>query len=172
MELYLVRHAIAHDRDPEQWPDDSARPLTADGERRFTAAARGLGRLIPTVNVVLSSRFARAWRTAELLHEHAGWPEPRACAELESGQPAAAALAPMVQHQLESAVAVVGHEPHLGELASLLLAGDPERLVLDLKKGGAVCLDLDTGVSPGTATLRWALTPKILRQLGAARGKH
>src|SRR5207253_362118 len=32
--LYLVRHAIAENRDAERWPDDALRPLTKDGERK------------------------------------------------------------------------------------------------------------------------------------------
>ena len=74
MELYLVRHAVAEARDAEQWPDDGLRPLTADGEAKFRKAARGLHRLAPTVDAVVASPFTRAWRTAELLQEEAGWP--------------------------------------------------------------------------------------------------
>ena len=69
MDLYLVRHGVAYDPDPAQWPDDKDRPLTQDGEKRFRRAARGLRELVPTVSVVLSSRWVRAWRTAELLLE-------------------------------------------------------------------------------------------------------
>jgi phosphohistidine phosphatase len=60
MDLYLVRHAIAGDADPSRWPNDSDRPLTPAGEKRFRRAARGLGRIVPKVDVVLSSTFARA----------------------------------------------------------------------------------------------------------------
>ena len=59
------------------------------------------------------------------------------------------------------AVAVVGHEPHLSELVSLLLAGDADAVALDLKKGAVVRLDL-TG---DAAVLRWVATPKMLRLL-------
>jgi phosphohistidine phosphatase len=40
MDLYLVRYAIAFDPDETQWPDDSQRPLTPDGEKHFKQAAR------------------------------------------------------------------------------------------------------------------------------------
>ena len=76
MYLYLVRHAIAHGRDPECWPDDSRRPLTPEGEEDFRGAARGLGRVVPEVDMLLSSSYERAWRTAEILAEQAGWPAP------------------------------------------------------------------------------------------------
>jgi len=31
MDLYIVRHAVAFDRDAERWPDDRERPLTPRG---------------------------------------------------------------------------------------------------------------------------------------------
>ena len=77
---------------PARWPDDAARPLTKEGIARFRAAARGLRRLVPAVDSVLSSGYARAWQTAELLHEVAGWQEPEECPALEAGRPATAVL--------------------------------------------------------------------------------
>src|SRR5436305_15005902 len=92
--VYLVRHAFAGHADAARWPDDANRPLTADGIRRFRAAALGLQALVPTVDRVLSRGFARAWQTAELLRELAGWPQPEECPALEAGRPAASALVP------------------------------------------------------------------------------
>jgi phosphohistidine phosphatase len=132
MDIILVRHAIAFERDSSRWPDDADRPLTSDGEKRFSAAARGLGTMVPDVDAVLSSPFARAWRTAEILHSEIGWPAPRRCDELSADRPAAAALTP-IRDERAGSVAVVGHEPGLGELASLLLWGDPDRMQLELK---------------------------------------
>ena len=34
MDLYVVRHAVAHKRDEDLWPD-AKRPLTPEGEERF-----------------------------------------------------------------------------------------------------------------------------------------
>ena len=67
MNLYIVRHAVAHKRDAELWPDDAKRPLTPEGEERFRRAAGVILRLVPEIELVLSSPFVRAWRTAELL---------------------------------------------------------------------------------------------------------
>ena len=47
MRLYLVRHAIAHDRDAKKWPDDGQRPLTKRGIQRFEQVAAGLRKLVP-----------------------------------------------------------------------------------------------------------------------------
>jgi phosphohistidine phosphatase len=162
--VYLVRHAFAAHADPDRWPDDSLRPVTPKGAERFRVEARGLQRVAPDVDVVLASRFARAWQTAELLHEAAGWPEPESCPELEAGRASAPAV-DVLRRRPERTIALVGHEPHLSRLASLLCTGDEERLDLELKKGGVVLLSVDDAVEPGEATLRWAAAPKLLRAL-------
>ena len=167
--VYLVRHAFASHADPAQWPDDSERPLTEDGARRFRSAARGLRRIVPSVDAVLSSGFARAWQTAELLHDEAGWPVPEDCPELEAGRSAAAAL-PILRDRDERSIALVGHEPYLSALASLVSSGGEGALNLGMKKGGVVFLSFDGAVEPGSARLRWALAPKILRALDTSAG--
>jgi phosphohistidine phosphatase len=61
VDVYLVRHAVAERRNTARWPDDTTRPLTANGAKRFARAARGLRRIVPTVDLALSSPYARAW---------------------------------------------------------------------------------------------------------------
>jgi phosphohistidine phosphatase len=166
MHLYVVRHAIAFEHDASRWPNDADRPLTAEGEARFRRAARGLRVLAPTVEIVLASPFARAWRTAQILAEEAGWPEPVPCKELQAERPVADAVRAVRRHPDVSSAAVVGHEPNLGGLASALLTGSEDLVRFDLKKGGVVALELEAGaVRPGRAFLRWALMPKALRAL-------
>jgi phosphohistidine phosphatase len=166
MDLYLVRHGIAFDQDAERWPDDSRRPLSPEGEERFRQAARGLGTLVPSVDVHLASTFVRAWRTAELLTEEAGWPKPEPAPELESGTDPKRMLALLARVATGGSVAMVGHEPDLSELVSYLLTGSMSRVLVEMKKGSVACLGLDGGAAPGSASLRWLLTPKALRGLG------
>jgi phosphohistidine phosphatase len=163
-DLYIVRHARAGHADSTVWPNDADRPLTDDGIARFREAAAGLRRLVPSVDAVLSSSFARAWQTAELLHEVARWPEPSRCAELEVGSTPAAAAAVLAE-RTERSVAAVGHEPHLSRLASLLCADGEDRLRLELKKGAVALLAFDGRAAPGEGTLRWTVPPKILSGL-------
>ena len=166
MHLYLVRHAIAENRDGTRWPDDSARPLSGEGAERFTLAARGLERLVPTVDLVLSSPYARAWQTAVILHEVAKWPAAEQCPPLAAARPAGAPLDPLAELTAGS-VALVGHEPNLSSLASLLLTGDAGTVRLELKKGGVIAFGFHGAPAPGQAILRWAASPKILRGLAA-----
>ena len=166
MDLYLVRHAIAEPHDSARWPDDSTRPLTAEGVERFRVVAHGLRRLGIEVEVVLSSTFVRAWQTAGLLAEDASWPAPEEFRALEPPTPATECLNSL-QAREESTLALVGHEPQLSGLASLLLAGSERSLLLELKKGAVMCLRLDGVPTAGAASLRWSASPKLLRAVGA-----
>ena len=162
MELYLVRHAIAGHADAARWPDDTERPLTEQGIARFRSAARGLAKIVPGVDRVLSSPWTRARETAEILQE-SGWPAPQPCPEV-SGDRSPAEAVGLLGNIEAASLAFVGHEPHLSSLASQLLTGDPGLVALELKKGGVVFLEL----ADSTAALRWSLSPKILRLLDGA----
>jgi phosphohistidine phosphatase len=167
MDLYLVRHAVAFDYDPAQWPDDSQRPLTPDGQKRFKRSARGLKTLVSSVDLVLSSPWVRAWQTAEILESEAGWPKPLACEALESGRAPAEVLQALQPYTSYGAIALVGHEPSLHELASYLLTADTNHAQIEMKKGGVARLEVGEGRRPGAGRLQWLLPPKVLRALTA-----
>lgn len=167
MYLYLVRHAIAFDHDPVAWPDDRERPLTQQGEKKFRRAARGLSELVPRVDVVLSSPLIRAWQTAEILQQRAGWPEALKFDPLEPGTPPGEAVEALQPHASAQTVALVGHEPSLHELASYLLSGDPNTVRLTMKKGGVACLSTADGIQAGAASLEWVVQPRVLRSLNS-----
>lgn len=164
MDLYLIRHAVAFKRDPERWPDDAERPLNPEGEEEFRAVARELGGLVPEVDALLSSPYARAWQTAELLSEVAGWPEPKALPAVRPEVPpreVVAALEGYAGADGSASVAVVGHRPGLHELASYLLTGETAA-DLRIKKGGALRLSFEGAPLAGGAALRWLVAPRLL----------
>lgn len=162
MELYLVRHAVAFSRDASQWPDDDERPLTPEGKEEFCEVSRGLGRVVPRVDVMLCSPLVRAWQTAEILSAIAEWPDPKAFPELAPEvAPQDLSRALNVYAQTE-AVAIVGHRPGLHMLASYLLTGETEGMEIRIKKGGALRITFDGAPQAGEGSLRWLLTPKAL----------
>jgi phosphohistidine phosphatase len=162
MRLLMLRHAVAVERGTPGVADPD-RPLTPEGERKFKKAARGLVRVAPRPEAILSSPLPRAWRTAEIAASAWGRVTPEKTPALlgDSLVALAQALAP---HGALATVALVGHEPHLsGVLAELLGSGTAERLAF--RKGGAALVDLPAGLTEG-GTLVWFLTPKLLRALG------
>ena len=165
MELYVVRHAPAFQKDPDRWPKDSERPLTPEGEKEFRLAARGLARIVPRVDVILSSPNQRTWHTAEILSELDSWPAPKqlpvVAASRRRASPEKATLA-LEDYAEAKYVAVVGHKPRLQELAAYLLTGEDDGLEIKIREGSVMCICFDGAPAPGTGKLRWLLTPKAL----------
>lgn len=172
MNLILVRHARAEGRDPHHWPDDRERPLTSEGAGRFRAAARGLARIVPPVACLWASPYRRAWQTAEILHQEAGWPEATACSALEPGAGPDAVLARLRAAAASGDVALVGHEPDLGLLLARLLIGRTHGAPFALKKGAAVGLRFEVTARSRAATLLWFLPPAVLRAMDPDRGSQ
>jgi len=68
MNLYLLRHGIAVQRDdPSTQNDEAARPLTAKGLKRMRKAARGLCRFNIPFDAIVTSPALRARQTAEIV---------------------------------------------------------------------------------------------------------
>jgi len=165
VDVFLVRHAIAESRDHVRWSDDCLRPLSQDGANRFRQAARGVEALGIQVDAVLTSSCARAAQTAQILTEEAGWPDAESCDALEPLAPVSVVLR-VIEVRSEASLAVVGHQPELAELASLLLTGNERSVTLELKKGSVTCIRHVGLPAPNTGVLLWSLSPKILRRLG------
>jgi len=161
-ELYLVRHGVAEERG-DAWPDDTKRPLTAEGMSRMRKAARGLARLGVGLDVVFTSPLVRARQTAEIL---AGELEPRPpLVTIDSLAPDAsyaALAADLEKHARKPRIGLVGHEPAIGELAARLIGS---RHSIEFKKGAICRIDVADLPPAGPGDLRWLLTPKILRSL-------
>jgi phosphohistidine phosphatase len=161
--LYVLRHAIAEEAGPDG--DDAARQLTSRGRARMRRAALGIQRLKLGVDVLLTSPLVRARQTAELVAPVFDGLQPRELDALAAGVDPAdtvRALRPFVRHH---GVMIVGHEPGLSGVVSLLLTGSSDTLRLTLKKGGLVALEMDALPPRGTATLHWILTPRQLRAM-------
>jgi phosphohistidine phosphatase len=161
-ELYLIRHAIAEARG-DAWPDDSKRPLSEDGSDRLRKEARGLARLDVAVDLILSSPLVRAKQTAEIVAAALDSRPPIMNIDsLAPGGSYAALVADLEKHARKHAIALVGHEPGIGELAARLIGS---RHPIEFKKGAVCRIDLDEIPPSGPGDLRWMLTPKILRSI-------
>ena len=165
MTVYLLRHGIAEDAPPGG--DDRARRLTPRGRTRMAVAARGLVALGIELDVILTSPLPRAAETAAIVAAaYQPSPSARELPALAPGVPPAETLQALRPWSRHDRVMLVGHEPGLSRLASLVLTGSAERLAIDLKKGGCIAIELEKLVPPTGATLRWLLTARQLRRLG------
>ena len=151
MNLYLVRHGEAM-REGE----DAARPLNARGREEVRRLATHLARLGVRVGEIRHSPKARAAQTAEIIAGALGARARVSEGLLPEDDPTPiAATASLATDD----VMLVGHLPHLGRLASLLVLGDDARSLSELRTGGLLRLQRESGLW----RLGWALTPSALR---------
>jgi phosphohistidine phosphatase len=165
MDCVLLRHGIAVERDEWEGPD-ADRPLTERGAKRVAQVVAGLNRLDVQPTHVLSSPLIRAIETAKIAHR---------ALRVRSAVQIVDALLPdappdrllSLLHGLppDSCVLCVGHEPHLGMVASVMLAGRSST-AFSFKKAGACLIELPIQAKPGHGVLRWWLPPSQLRAIG------
>ena len=157
MELFVIRHAIAVPG--SMLLADADRPLSPKGRARFSQAVLGLQCLKIRFDQLYHSPWLRAVETAELL------------APVLAGQAVcspALARAPsqeLLEALVGARVALVGHEPWMGELVAWLTTGaPPDGSVFAFKRGGVAWLEGQP--QPGRMVLQAFLPPKVLRELG------
>jgi phosphohistidine phosphatase len=124
MHLILWRHAEAADGSP-----DLTRPLTAKGHKQAEDMARWLKPRLPRNTRILVSPALRTRETAQYLSRHF-----ETVPDIAPDASPEAVLAAADWPETSGAVLVVGHQPTLGEVAALLLAGAP--LAWSVRKGG------------------------------------
>ena len=162
LEVFLIRHGIAAERGKE-WPDDSKRPLTPEGLVSLRKEARALNKLGVSFDQIVSSPLVRARQTADAFSEELkGHPEVVLSDALAPAGTPAGVIQELAKHVRKARLALVGHEPNLGELAAELIGA---RAPLEFKKGGICRIDFDVLPPKGTGRLRWFLTPKMLRKM-------
>lgn len=162
LQLYLVRHAVAAERG-EDYPDDAKRPLTSAGIARMRKATKGLAALDVSFDLILTSPLVRARQTADILaHGLPGSPPLEQTDALAPAGTSAAVIKQLGHHMRLARIALVGHEPNIGELAATLIGA---RAPLPFKKGAVCRIDFEVFPPKGAGALVWFATPKMLRAL-------
>ena len=165
MQILLVRHARSGDQDPDRWPDDRLRPLTNVGREIHAQTSRALARLEAVPDAILTSPWVRAVQTAELMVEEMELErEPVRCEALAAEVNLAAIGEQVASLGNAQTVALVGHEPWLGQLASALLTRVPDAMTIDFPKSGIMGLEV-ADFAPGGGCLRFFLRPRHIRDL-------
>jgi phosphohistidine phosphatase len=153
MRIYLTQHGLAVPKDVD--PD---RPLSEQGREDLRRLTEFLDNAGIQVGQILQSGKTRAEQTAVIL-AGALLPErkPQARAGLGPKDPLEK-LSPEIAFWSVDTL-IVGHLPHLGRLASLLLVSDPDRPLLAFQPGSMACLEKD---AEGRWVLAWMLRPELL----------
>jgi len=165
MRIYLVRHAIAEPREAPGITSDAARELTPEGKSKMQRAVKGLVNLKLPLDRIWTSPARRARQTADILAQAfpaAGSAHTHRSLAVEGNLDQVIRL--LSDHSTYEHVALVGHEPNLGELATHLL-DLPGESRFQLKKGGVICVEVDRLAAPFGGRLCWMLTPRQLRLL-------
>jgi len=166
MEIYIVRHAIAMERDEWAGSDDK-RPLTEKGKKKMEQIAAGLAAMEIDFTHIFSSPLVRAQQTAAIL-QHVLKIDHLNETDLLVPSADPAAMIPFLNQLPDSAdVALVGHEPNVSELLSYLLSGQHKSFA-EFKKGGVAMLEGFAPLRPGQLTLRWFMEPNHLVAIGEA----
>ncbi len=165
MEVILIRHAKAGERDANTWPDDDKRPLTPDGAAEQREAARVMKRMGIRFEFLVTSPLLRARQTADAIAEAYRLDEPPQVADsLGHAYTVDAVITLLGKFPPDARVALVGHEPDLSHLAAALISADGGTRI-DLKKSGVIGIEFEGAAVAGAGALVFHLKPGHLRKL-------
>jgi phosphohistidine phosphatase len=116
MELILWRHAEAEMGEP-----DEGRALTAKGHKQASRMAEWLDHNLPNSCRIMVSPATRAVQTAEALKR-----KFKIVPDLAPDSTAERILAAAHWPDSREPVLIIGHQPTLGQVASILLTGHPQ----------------------------------------------
>jgi len=127
--------------------------------------AKGMHRVLPHLDAILSSPLKRARHTAEIVVDALPFQGTiELCDQLLPGTPVGEVYSLLSGFRSNQNIMLVGHEPGLGLLVSSLLGAKGS--VLEFKKGGLCALDVEKIPPAHPAILLWHLTPRQLRLMG------
>jgi phosphohistidine phosphatase len=153
MFLYLVQHGEA-----KREEEDPARGLTEKGIQDARNVSAYAEKLNVKASRIYHSGKTRAMQTAQILADHLnpekGMSETDGLTPMDDPSIWAKRIAGMNED-----IMLVGHLPYLAKLAGLLLCGDKEKMFIDFKMGGIVCLKR---FDDGRWAVGWIIVPEIL----------
>jgi phosphohistidine phosphatase len=165
MQIYVVRHGIAIDREDPKCPPDPERYLTEEGVEKTKRVAAGVAALCSSADLLLSSPYVRAMQTAEIFATALDYPKPkiRRTDLLLPGAEPTLFFRELAKDKQTSVLFIFGHAPQLDDLIATALG--TKYHITSLKKAGVALLELKR-VSPPSGQLVWLAPPKLLRRAG------
>jgi phosphohistidine phosphatase len=159
MILYIVRHAWAGQHGDPAWPDDSLRPLTKAGKKRFRRAVKRLVKRGCKAPAIATSPLVRCRETAELLAEALDDVSVIDVEALKPGATLSDVLAATQEH-LGADFVLCGHAPDVNDLVAGLIGAGPE--AFDMDKGAMAAISFQGPPTAGNGTLLWLVTAEML----------
>jgi phosphohistidine phosphatase len=165
MELYIVRHGIAVDREDPKCPADPERFLTDEGIEKSRQVAKGVAEISSFPDLILTSPYLRAFQTAEIFAERLEYAKQKIQKSdlLLPGAEPLQLFRELAKDKDLSSVFVFGHAPHLDDLIATAIG--TKHHISSLKKAGVAFVELKRLVPP-SGELVWLATPKLLRKVG------
>jgi phosphohistidine phosphatase len=158
LHLYIIRHADAVPHGDPNYADDD-RPLTDLGRRQSEALGKALAEHGVKFDLILCSPLPRAQQTVEGLL--AGTPDSKPpveyTSELAPGVKSRKLDREIVKHDGD-AIALVGHEPDLGEYTARLIGS--KKTNLTLAKAGVACIACEDPPGKRCGALAWLIPPE------------
>lgn len=165
MELYIVRHGIAIDREDPKCPPDPERYLTEEGLEKTKQVAKGVAALAASADLLLSSPYVRATQTAEIFAVALDYAKQkiRRTDLLLPGADPSLLFRELAKDKQSASVFLFGHAPQLDEIIATAVSS--KRHITSLKKAGVALIELKR-ISPPIGMVVWLATPKLLRRSG------
>jgi phosphohistidine phosphatase len=163
MQLYIVRHGIAIDREDPKCPPEAERYLTVEGAEKTKQVAKGIAALGIHADLMVSSPYVRAMQTAAIFAGALNYQKQkirRTDSLLPSAEPIAI-LRELAREKNASSVFCFGHAPHVDGLLAAAVAA--QHHIATMKKSGVALVELKR-LSPPNGQLVWLVTPKLIRK--------
>lgn len=155
MQLLLLRHGDA--LDANSGGSDTLRPLSPLGEEQARAQGIYLRTRMISPDVILASPLLRAQQTAVIVRNVVGVSDLRTTEHLTPSSDQRQIVRELNELGKEC-VLLVGHEPHLSTLISLLIAGNRDAQI-EMKKASLASLYVDMPVKYSSGSLLWLISP-------------
>jgi len=149
MLLYFLRHGDASSHSRFQ---DGERPLTDLGNQQAAYVGKFLQHTKARINVILTSPLTRACETGAMVQSIIQTPRVESTEYLVNGTDPRQLWEQISELDAES-ILLVGHEPFLSKIISLLLAGD-HKIDIEMKKCSLALVEVQKPLRPGSGLLK------------------
>lgn len=165
MQLYIVRHGIAIDREDPKCPPDSERYLTEEGIEKTKQVAKGVAALGVSPDLMLSSPYVRAMQTAEIFAHALDYSKQkiRRTDLLLPGSEPSMLFRELAKDKQASLIFLFGHAPQLDDIIATALGS--KHHITSLKKAAVALIELKR-LSPPSGQMVWLAPPKLMRRAG------